>query len=90
MTKHFISEAITPSRLTTSEELPPAFQWRDELLEVKAVRNKWRSTKEDRGDVYLKRHWFEFETPDSRVATVYFDRAAKRGQARWWLYAIED
>ncbi len=90
MTKHFISEAITPSRVVTSEELPPAFAWRDELLEVKAVRNKWRSTKEDRGDVYLKRHWFEFETTGSRIVTVYFDRAAKRGRPRWWLYAIDD
>ncbi len=90
MSKHFISEAIAPSSVVTSEELPPAFYWREEMLEVKTVRNRWRSTKEDRGDVYLKRHWFEFETADSRIATVYFDRAAKRGQPRWWLYALED
>lgn len=90
MSRHFISEAIAPSAVVTSEELPPAFHWRDETLEVKTVRKKWRSTKEDRGDMYLKRHWFEFETGEGRIATVYFDRAAKREQPRWWLYALED
>jgi GAF domain-containing protein len=38
--------------------------------------------------VYLKRHWYEFETPDKQLVTVYFDRGAKPGGARWWLYAI--
>jgi hypothetical protein len=70
--------------------LPPAFRWGDVTLYVKTLRRQWRGTKEDRGDVYLKRHWYEFESPDGRIATVYFDRGAKPGTARWWLYAIED
>jgi len=102
--KHFVSEPLTvrhaPCHAEVSKhpeesrgnepQLPAAFHWRDETLEVKAVRNTRRSTKDDRGDTYLKRHWFEFETGAGRIATVYYDRAAKRGQPRWWLYAIED
>lgn len=91
--KHFISEAIEPTSVHapgSEPELPHAFHWRGETLEVKTLRKKWRSTKEDRGDVYLKRHWFEFETPEGRIATAYFDRAAKHGQAHWFLYTLED
>ena len=69
-------------------QLPPSFTWRGEMLEVKTIVKVWRTTKEDRGDVYLKRHWFEFATGDGRTAVVYFDRAAKRGSPRWWLYSI--
>lgn len=88
MSKHFVSAPIEPVS-PAGTELPAAFRWREEVLEVRTVRKNWRGTKEDRGDVYLKRHWYEFETGDGRIATVYFDRAAKPGSARWWLYAIE-
>lgn len=88
MSKQFVSQPIEATQ-ATGTELPAAFRWRDELLEIAAVRKQWRGTKEDRGDVYLKRHWYECETRDGRIITVYFDRAARRGAARWWLYAIE-
>jgi hypothetical protein len=68
--------------------LPPAFKLDDERLEVRTLRRTWRSTKEDRGDVYLKKHWFEFETADGRIAVVYFDRGARKGAPRWWLYTL--
>ena|GEM_PF-2408839 len=70
--------------------LPAAFRWRNETLEIKAVLARRRSTKVDRGDTYLKRHWFDLETSGGRIVTVYYDRAAKRGQPHWWLYAIEE
>lgn len=93
-TRKFVSEPVTPAGgiptpANNEPALPASFHWREETLEVQAVRKTWRSTKEDRGDVYLKRHWFEFETADGRVATVYFDREVKRGRPHWWLYAIE-
>jgi GAF domain-containing protein len=88
VTKRFVSQPVEPSA-PAGTDLPPAFRWNDETLEVRAVRKQWRGTKEDRGDLYLKRHWYEFETSDGRVATVYFDRGAKPGGHRWWLYAIE-
>jgi hypothetical protein len=68
--------------------LPNAFFLDGERLEVRTLRRTWRSTKEDRGDVYLKKHWFEFDTADGRVAVVYFDRGARKGAPRWWLYTL--
>ncbi|MFN2449280.1 MAG: DUF6504 family protein [Candidatus Baltobacteraceae bacterium] len=92
MSRRFVSEPLVPAQSAPAQagepQLPPAFTWRGQTLTVARVNNVWRSTKEDRGDVYLKRHWFEFETPQGCTATVYFDRAAKRGTPHWWLYAI--
>jgi hypothetical protein len=70
--------------------LPSSFVWQESILEVARVRKTWRSHKVDRGDMYLKRHWFEFEATDGRVAVVYFDRGARRGAARWWLYTLAE
>lgn len=89
MSKHFVSQPVSPVE-PTGTDLPRAFDWNGDTLEVRSVRKEWRGTKEDRGDVYLKRHWYEFEAADGRIATVYFDRGAKPGSARWWLYSIED
>jgi hypothetical protein len=93
----FVSEEIVPtdgsfetsSMLRGEPSLPPEFTWRDETLTVGALRRTWRGLKEDRGDTYLKRHYFEFETGDGRVAVVYFERHARRGQPRWFLFTIE-
>ncbi|MFN2459517.1 MAG: DUF6504 family protein [Candidatus Velthaea sp.] len=49
-----------------------------------------RSTRTDHGDVYLARHWYEIECADGRRAVVYFDRQARAGAARWWLYTLEE
>ena len=92
----FVSEAIEPEEgsfdtaaMARGEpSLPPAFGWRSERIVVGAVRRTWRSTKVDRGDTYLARHWFEFTTPEGRVAIVYFDRHARRGTAHWTLYSF--
>lgn len=91
----FISQAIQPvagalSSVGANGEppLPAAFRWRDRELHVATVTRTWRSTKDDRGDTYLKRHWFEFATPDGEIAVVYFERQAKRGAPRWWLFTL--
>ena len=93
----FVSEALTPAGdlhdaagpSFGEPALPGSFRWRDEVLHVAVVRRTWRSTKDDRGDTYLKRHWYEVDLGDARRAVIYFDRAAKRREARWWLYTIE-
>lgn len=94
MSKHFISQPLQadagPPAGNMEPSLPQEFDWNGERLVVVNVLCTWRSTKTDRGDVYLKRHWFEFALPDGRIATVYFDRAAKPGAPHWWLYAIEE
>lgn len=93
MSKHFVSEPLQTAAQApgagNEPALPDEFEWREERLAVGRVLKTWRSTKEDRGDVYLKRHWFAFETSGNRIATVYFDRTAKRGQPHWWLYTLE-
>jgi len=92
----FVSEALTASAETIDTgglgrgepPLPKDFAWRDERLAVREVVRTWRSTTTDRGDTYLARHWYELALADGRIAVVYFDRKAHRGQARWWLYTI--
>jgi hypothetical protein len=70
--------------------VPRAFRWGDRTLAIASVLRTWRSTKTDRGDAYLKRHWFELQTEDNVRVEVYYDREARRGAPAWWLYAIEE
>jgi len=98
LTKRFVSEALTPvvesfdsAAMTHGEPgLPSAFTWRDRTVEVKSVLKVWRTLREDRGDNYLARHWYEIEGQDGRRFTIYFDRQAKAGKPRWWLYTLEE
>ena len=93
----FVSKPILPEGVSVETDelgrlepaLPPSFRFEQEQLVVKELRKTWRSTKTDRGDVYLKRHWFECELTDGRIAVVYYDRGARRGQHRWFLYTLE-
>jgi hypothetical protein len=94
----FVSEPIVPDGTTADVSplergepaLPRAFRWREDLLEVAELRDTDRSTRTDRGDVYLAKHWFTFATADGREAVIYFERQAKRGKPRWFLYTITD
>ncbi|HTU81544.1 MAG TPA: DUF6504 family protein [Candidatus Acidoferrales bacterium] len=91
----FVSEPLAPSGDEylpcvdpADPPLPARFAWRGRVLAIARVVRTWRSSKTDRGDAYLKRHWFEVELEDGSTAQVYFDRAARRGSDRWWLYAV--
>jgi hypothetical protein len=93
----FVSEAIVPGgdfdveKLARGEPgLPEFFVWHEETLRVASLRRTWRSTKTDRGDVYVKRHWFEILLDDGKSAVVYFERQARRGTPRWWLSPIAE
>ena len=68
--------------------VPSAFSWKEGEFRITAVLRSWRSTKSDRGDTYLKRHWFELQTSTGARIEVYYDRDARRNP--WRLYAIED
>ena len=70
--------------------LPSAFRWRTNDLPVLEVIATWRSTKTDRGDAYLAKHWYEIRTAGDRRAVVYFDRKARAKKPRWWLYSITE
>ena len=93
----FVSEALvpgdayldTPALSSGEPPLPRSFRRHTAELTIASVVRTWRSTTTDRGDVYLARHWYEIRTIDSRTAVIYFDRKAKRGAARWWLYSID-
>lgn len=98
MARHFIGEAITPAEgdfelgaMSRGEPgLPQAFLWRDERLEIASLERTWRSNREDRGDIYLAKHWYALRLRDGRVAEIYFERHPKKANAaRWWIYAIE-
>jgi hypothetical protein len=78
---------ITPAS-GSEPPVPRAFRWNDKTFDVCAVLQTRRTTKTDRGDVYLKRHWFVLETATGETLEVYFDREARRGAPRWWLYSL--
>ncbi len=91
----FVSEAVTPQGDFDADAigrgepgLPSGFTWRDQDLAIAGVRKTWKGHKTDRGDVYVKRHYFDVDLADGRVATLYFERQARPGQPRWWLYTI--
>jgi hypothetical protein len=94
----FIGAALVPattfvgsSALSQGEPpLPSAFRWGSDDLPVVEVLATRRSTKNDRGDDYLAKHWYEFRTSGDRRAVVYFDRKARTGRPRWWLYSITE
>jgi Family of unknown function (DUF6504) len=80
---------ITPAN-GSRPPVPRAFVWEERTLVVTALLRSWRSTKSDRGDTYLKRHWFELETACGLKIEVYYDREARRGASPWWLYTVQD
>jgi len=86
-----VADAFDPRAISAGEpSLPPAFTWRGRALAIAAVRRAWRGFKEDRGDTYLKRHYFEIDLTDGAVAVVYFERQAKRRAPRWFLYTLDE
>jgi len=93
----FVSEALVPgdgfmdtAALSAGEPpLPRTFRWRGGELDVAEIVRTWRSTNTDRGDTYLARHWYEIRSAAGQMAVIYFDRKARRGAARWWLYSID-
>ena len=91
----FVSEAIAPGADFDTDAmgrgepgLPNTFTWRSETLVIAELLVKRKGTKTDRGDVYVKRHYFDVRLADGRSATIYFERQAKANQPRWWLYTL--
>jgi hypothetical protein len=95
--RKFVSRPLKPagaeflsSAAGNGPPVPRAFTWGGRTLKIAGVLRTWRSTKTDRGDSYLKRHWYELETEDGARIEVYYDREAHRGAAQWWLYVIDE
>jgi hypothetical protein len=94
--RQFVSSALVPAggefvtpASGSEPPVPRAFLWNGVTLVITEVLRSWRSTKADRGDVYLKRHWYELQTASGKKLEVYYDRESRHGAARWWLYTIE-
>ena len=97
MARRFVSrplkasgEGFISSATGSEPPVPRAFLWDGGVLEIVAVVRRWRSTKDDRGDTYLKRHWFELRTAGGARIEAYYDREARRGAAQWWIYTIDE
>jgi hypothetical protein len=95
--RKFVSRPLVPSgdafvtpASGSEPPVPCAFMWGDRMLTIRTVVRTWRSGKTDRGDTYLKRHWFELRTTCGNTIEVYYDREVKRGAAQWWLYVIDE
>jgi hypothetical protein len=98
--RQFVSEPITPEPGTGSigamssgePGLPRSFTWRDRRYEIASVASSWKGFGEDRGDTYVRRHWYEVLTACGVRMRLYFDRNAGRSgskRGRWWLYWVE-
>lgn len=93
--RRFISAPLTPigdGFITAADgstpPIPSVFGWKEGEFHIIAVLRSWRSTKNDRGDTYLKRHWFELQTAEGPKVEIYYDREARKGSTHWWLYTI--
>ena len=95
----FVSEPIVPdpgtadaSAMSRGEPgLPRSFTWRDNHCTIARLISKWKTSTRERGDLYLRRHWYEIETTGGLRMTLYCERQTKNRKnpkARWWLYTI--
>ena len=97
----FVSEAVVPeagsfdaAAMSRGEPgLPRAFAWRGRRYEVAQVLSTYKTCTPDRGELYLRRHWFQVRTITGERMTLYCERQAKnrnRPKARWWLYSMSN
>lgn len=95
----FVSEAVVPkpgtfdaAAMSRGEPgVPRAFTWRGRQFEVAAVLSTWKTSTRERGEMYLRRHWFEVRAATGERLTLYCERQTKtpgRPKARWWLYKM--
>ena len=95
----FVSEAIQPeagtfdaSAMARGEPgLPLALTWRGRRFDVVQVVATWKTSSADRGEMYLRRHWFDVLASTGERLTLYCERQAhnrRRPKARWWLYTL--
>ena len=97
--EEFVSEPITPAparfdagAMARGEPgLPGEFSWRQKQYNIARVLSKWKSTGTDRGETYLRRHWFRIQTTTGENMTLYCQRQAKnpkKPKSRWWVYSV--
>lgn len=97
-TPRFVSERIDPesgafdvSAMSRGEPgLPISFHWRGQRYQVARTIATRRQMGEDRGDTYIRRHYYDIETTDALRMTLYFERnPTDRSKPKaWWLYTV--
>ena len=103
MAPQFISEPISlPVGAATALAIgepgaPSQFVWRNTTYTVAQVLRTWKGSSPEGhtagNEVYVRKHWFEVDTTDGQRMKIYCERQtrnAKKPQARWWLYTLED
>ena len=103
MTEQFIGEAIRPdaetmdtARMAAGEPgLPELFHWKKQTIRITRVLRTWRGTgpcHHGRGEIYVRKHWFEVATETGQIMKLYFERQPRSGSKknRWWLSTIRD
>ena len=97
--EEFVGEALVPtpgsfdaSAMARGEAgVPRTFAWRGETHEVAELLASWKGTGKDRGETYLRRHWFRVRTTRGTTLTIYCERQARntnRPKSRWWVYTL--
>ena len=94
----FVSERIAPepgyfdiAALARGEPaVPRAFVWRGQRFDVARTHASRRAMGEDRGDTYVRRHYYDIETTDALRMSLYFERNPSDRSKRkaWWLYTV--
>ena len=98
--EEFVSEPIVPvagtgdpTAMSRGEPgFPRQFAWRDRSYELAQLRESWKTSSRDRGELYLRRHWYRILTTTGEQMTLYCERQAKnakKSKSRWWLYSIK-
>src|SRR5687768_8237562 len=75
----FVSEPIEPAAgsfdaagMARGEPgLPGRFAWRGTEYAVAELLRAWKTSTRDRGELYLRRHWFEIRVATGERMTIY-------------------
>ena len=94
----FVSERIAPepgyfdiAAMARGEPAAPrAFVWRGQRYDVARAQPAKRVMGSDRGDSYVRRHYYDVETTDALRMSLYFERnPSDRSKPKaWWLYTF--
>lgn len=70
--------------------VPKAFVWRNQRFDVARTHGSKRAMGEDRGDAYVRRHYYDIETTDALRMSLYFERnpSDRTKRKAWWLYTL--
>ena len=86
----FVGEPIVPeigsadvdAMARAEPGLPRAFTWRGVRYEIADVIATRKTKGTDRGDNYIRKHWYDVRTRCGKRMTVYFDRNPTNRSAR--------